>query len=184
MLRPGSHASTAETLNVRPPSRMATDQERYVLQHETGILGSNSAEYHPLSRVYIRKTGGKARPSVISNMDEDEKKLLRQFTPEGKAEAREGDSARARFYRRKDELLDWNITQVANFSKKEPEKFAPMMELFVKIRGLRKRLEEDNGDEAAFSEAVSAMESLRKMVDESGLRDMPSDVVLGNPSPN
>jgi hypothetical protein len=92
-----------------------------------------------------------------------------------KAELREGGSARARFYRKKDELLDFHMTQVAAFSRAEPRKFEPMMTLFVRVRSLKERLDRDTEDEAALSEAIEAMESLRKAVDESDLRSYPSN---------
>ncbi len=112
----------------------------------------------------------------MSSMDE-EKKDETGGTGTAKAELRRGDSARARFYRKKDELLDFSMIQVANFSKKEPEKFKPIMGLFVRVRNLKDRLDEDNGDEAALSEATEVMESLRKAVDESGLRSYSSEEI-------
>jgi hypothetical protein len=113
----------------------------------------------------------------MSSMSEEpgvttKEKVVEPFSPEGKAMAREGDSARARFYRKKDELLDWTMDQVRVFTKEHPNEFAPMLEIFIKIRNLKNRLDENNDDEAALSEATLLMQSLRKLVDESGLRNV------------
>lgn len=177
MLRPGSHESTAETLNVRDPSRTATDHERYDLQHGTGIFDLQLGGILSLRGNLQPGTRSDAgSPGVMSDMSEDPGAAVREkdvdpFSSEGKAKAREGDSARARFYRKKDELLDWTMDQVKAFSRGSPREFAPMLEIFVKIRGLKNRLDEDGGDEASLSEATLLMQSLRKLVDESGLRE-------------
>jgi len=98
-----------------------------------------------------------------------------ESTRSQKAKRREGDSALARFYRSKDEILDWTMGQIACLSKDKHEVFMELTrDYFIPIYNLHQVLESSPEDEETLSKVISVMKALSKRAGEVGLRDYPS----------
>jgi len=170
----GFQGAVILTVKVRPPSRTACDQERYVLQHGPGISVSNFRPYSVPCQTYARR-GDEGVMSGMSGEPEKSQGAREETEKSQRAKRREGDSALARFYRRKDELLDWTMDQITALGRDKPAVFQELTsKYFVPIRNLRQALEESPGDEESLAKAVAVMEALSKRAGEVGLRDYPA----------
>lgn len=83
---------------------------------------------------------------------------------------REGDSPRAKVYRRKDELLNFSYDKLMTFMQAHSEE-SPGLGLNDHLAGVHKSLQEINKDpnnEALAAEIVSKLETVHKILVDNG----------------
>lgn len=84
-------------------------------------------------------------------------------------ELRQGDSARARFYRLKDELFDFPMDFLHDLQNSFPEKFNSIVDLYKPLSAIRVKLNQDENDEDALREGEILMRAISNKIDEYGI---------------
>ncbi len=83
---------------------------------------------------------------------------------------REGGSARARFYRLKDELLDFSFEDILSVTKRSNELSEEVASLYKPLVDVKARLDADVDDEAALLEGEAALRRVSERMGELGVR--------------
>ena len=86
-------------------------------------------------------------------------------------ELRIGDSARARFFRLKDELLDFPTDKIISLIRQDSKNEWIVNELYTPLVKVRNHLEEDADDEDALKEGESLMRRLAEEAVKLGLKE-------------